>query len=298
LNQEERSVLSVFLLLIGIVGWTADAGAQPPPPPFFQSLVWSPDGAKIAFCAVLETWDEGFSIYVVNADGSDLRRLTEPGFRALYPAWSPDGTKIAFGGKRNGDSEIFTMKTDGSELHAITDNDIDDLAPSWSPDGTLLTFYSNPEGTYEIFAMRADGSERRQLTHNDVDDWNPTWSPTGNAIVFYSRREGDASDEIILISPQGPPEKALGVRGVFPTWSHDGKEIVFGSTRDDARGVFAVGADGTGLRLLVSGAFYGAWSPDGSQLAVINQTQGELGRKHTFIEIRDRLGSNPRKLLP
>ena len=96
-----------------------------------SSSSWSPDGRKIVFGRDRNGDGSSDDIYVVNADGSGQRRLTQDGQR---PLWSPDGQKIAFRSKRNGNDDIYVMNPDGSGQRNLTHNParIDD-GLAWSP---------------------------------------------------------------------------------------------------------------------------------------------------------------------
>ena len=88
---------------------------------------WSPDGRKIAFT------QEG-QVFVVNGDGSDLRKLTDNGSASdAAPVWSPDGRAIAFTSERDGNSEIYVMDADGGSQQNVSENPLDDVSPVWSP---------------------------------------------------------------------------------------------------------------------------------------------------------------------
>ena len=89
----------------------------------------SPDGKLIAYCHVEEPSAdaaEGASarnpdIYVMNADGSGVARLTDSAASDVYPTWSPDGSQIAFLTDRTGQWEIWVMNADGSDQHSLFD---------------------------------------------------------------------------------------------------------------------------------------------------------------------------------
>ena len=148
---------------------------------------WSPDGREIAFTGRrIDENDNSTHIYLIEIDGSNLRRLTgDTGDQA--PDWSPDGKWIAFDTTRDGNFEIYVMKADGSNQRRLTNHFNVDSRPSWSPDGKQIVFNSsrhvphkteeNIAGyrTYEIYVMDSDGSNVRRLTFNDTFDGHPDW---------------------------------------------------------------------------------------------------------------------------
>jgi hypothetical protein len=91
---------------------------------------WSPDGTSILFGSD----HEGFrGIYSINADGSDLQRISTSRAGENCPAWSPDGSRIVFASWRDGDGEIYVMNLDGGNLIKVTDNRMVDEFPAWRP---------------------------------------------------------------------------------------------------------------------------------------------------------------------
>ncbi len=120
---------------------------------FDASPAWSPDGRHIAFDS---NRDGIFEVYVMNADGSGVTRLTGNG--GGNPAWSPDSRRIAFDSYHDGNREIYVMNADGSGVTRLTHNPADDGYPSWSPDGQRITFDSTRDGNREIYV-----DERRRL---------------------------------------------------------------------------------------------------------------------------------------
>ncbi len=171
---------------------------------------WSPDGTKIAFTS--RRGDE-VDIYTMDADGSNVVRLTRhPAFDG-GPAWSPNGQRIAFSSDRDSpepfsgdpdnpsffyrvggaftDADIYVMDVDGSNVVRLTDAPGLDHFASWSPDGTKIAFTSSRdtdsetgEPNREVYVMVADGSNAIRLTHHPAFDSEPSWSPDGRRIAF------------------------------------------------------------------------------------------------------------------
>src|SRR5206468_1029853 len=81
--------------------------------------------------------DGNDEIYVMNRDGTGVKRLTNDPGEDAYPAWSPDGKEIAFQSSRSGNLDIFVMNSDGSNVRNLTNNPAADMAPSWSRDGRI-----------------------------------------------------------------------------------------------------------------------------------------------------------------
>ncbi len=165
-----QSAASVVLALT----WAATGLAQEKPPcaqrwtfpvPFFQSLDWSPDGAKLVFSAVMETWDAGYHVYVIGADASEVKRLTRNAASDTYPDWSPDGTHIVFASNRDGNYEIYVMNADGTAEERRTHHPGNDYNPAWSPSGAWIVFEADRsgEGADELYLLQADGTAQDSL---------------------------------------------------------------------------------------------------------------------------------------
>jgi Tol biopolymer transport system component len=173
---------NVDIYTVGVAGGqgqqlTSDPGTEWEP-------AWSPDGKTIAF---VSNRDDGvYYVYLMNADGSDQRRLTDrTGVVELEPSWSPDGNEIALvsgaveaflpGGPHLDD--IYIIHADGLGLRNLTNqSDSYNENPVWSPDGSLIAFWSDRGGDHDIYSMHVDGSGLVNLTNNPADDENPTWS--------------------------------------------------------------------------------------------------------------------------
>jgi Tol biopolymer transport system component len=245
--------------------------------------VWSPDGRRLAFVRIQGGRAD---IYVVDADGSRLRRLAHA---------------IAFTPKPGGPSSGFGAN------------------PAWSPDGRTIAFTSNRDGTDDIFVVNADGGGLRNLTrsrgHDRTRVWKgreheriswfstdgPMWSPDGRQIVFRSERDRPteleraacrprcARGEIYVVGADGSGLRRLTHNWKSdgtPMWSPDGRKILFlrSGWRDSADvvgDVYVMNADGSGQRNLTrsvtrpfSSESRAAWSPDGRRIVFISNRGG------------------------
>jgi TolB protein len=130
--------------------------------------VWSPDGKRIAFVGAIH--GQGAHVYLMNADGTDRRRLTTLSLAEERPAWSPDGKQIAFqaSGEQNGvpDANIYVTTVSTGETRRITNHrrPFLDETPSWFPDGRRLAIQSDRDGTWSTYIIGLDGVVKARLT--------------------------------------------------------------------------------------------------------------------------------------
>ena len=183
---------------------------------------WSPDGRRIAFASIRRgNWE----VFIVNADGSELKQVTDDGAGNMSPVWSPDGQTLAYTSKRDGNWEIYTMPAPDvpgarGERRRLTSSEGNDLSPVYSPQGARIAFESNREGNVEIYTMNADGSNPQNLTHSSsADDHGPVWSPDNQRLLFYSNRTGNwdlfvmsATGEAVVNLTNTPDVDELGPR--------------------------------------------------------------------------------------
>jgi len=124
---------------------------------------WSPDGEHIVFAS---NRDDGgaANLYLVDANGENLRRLTDHDKFDYTPDWSPDGKQIAFLSSRDGFYEVYTMDQDGSDVLRITHLEREGgllCCPDWSPDGTRIAFQATTDAApsrlpFAVYVIDAD----------------------------------------------------------------------------------------------------------------------------------------------
>lgn len=162
---------------------------------------WSPDGQRIVFSSVSAN-ELKHDIWLMNADGSGLSRLTDTTGHSRSPAWSPDGQTIAFVSDREVEDsyEIYLMNPDGSNQRRLTQT-LDDApigreVPTWSPDSRYIVYIKgrlNDNQWPWIYIINADGTEQRQL----IKGVNPAWSPDSQHLAFT------VGGDILLIDADG-----------------------------------------------------------------------------------------------
>jgi len=266
---------------------------------------WSPDGSHLAFdsyrhCVLSGRTPQAgcqLEIYVMNADGSGVTRLTNLdslGIGAQGAAWSPDGRTIAFPVTANDSSRgIYAVNPDGSGLRILTASPTlcyRSGGPAWSPDGARIAFSAStpatcgtpsPADSGGIWVMNADGSNVTRITTGYWDGF-PSWSPDGTKIAFQGTVNGDTRNQQIFVAGadgSNPTQLTTATPGtgwrLTPSWSPDGTQIAFkiyASTTfpDGSRGEIAVmRADGSGAVSLVTPGFTNVTTPTWSLIGTV-----------------------------
>lgn len=243
-------------------------------------FAWSPNGKRVLFFRSDGEQHYVYSLYVVDADGDNLKRLANCGFCGTPgnsgAAWSPHSTSIVYSGK-NG---LFVVDARRGTTRRLTrcGTSCFDLYPAWSPTGSKIAFTRSGS----LYTVKPNGSALTKLTSAPYAS-DPAWSPDGRQISFDGPNQiyildADGSDQTLLL------DGAHGSGPSVPSWSPDGTRLLFfytpGTPGAYTAEVWVMKADGTERsRLYQSGCCVQTWSPpvwspDGTSIAFSANTAG------------------------
>lgn len=196
---------------------------------------WSPDGKRLIFQSNRGSLPCD-QIFVMDADGGNVRRVSTGRGRCTCAYFFPDGERILYASTQLASPEcppkpdfskgyvwklyptyeIFSAKPDGSDVRRLTRNPGYDAEATFAPDGSRIIFTSLRHGDLDLYTMRPDGSDVRRITRELGYDGGAFYSPDGKRIVWRASRprseaERKAYRELIRESAIRPMELELFV---------------------------------------------------------------------------------------
>lgn len=214
---------------------------------------WSPDGEQIAFRSNLNRDYLKPQLFIMDADGQNVRQVTDGSLEPLNPNWSPDGQQIIFQAIPEDRWGLYLLDLNSEDVRRVTPDTQSARDPAWSPDGSQIALVSTAGEVNAIFVMesgcvgRAAGCESgsmQQLTFpdglNDPDNNHayPSWSPDGRHILYSLWNQDRQHGEVMLMAGDGSDQQALISRSgqnkqdVQAVMAPDGTRIAFVSNRD------------------------------------------------------------------
>ncbi len=263
---------------------------------------------KIAF---VSNQDGNWEIYSMEADGSDISRLTENDGGDFEPDWSPDGTQIAFRSYRDElMADNYVMDADGNNPVKITDSPYnDDRYPSWSPDGQRIAFTRMMPHSSDIYIVNPDGSDLTKVVDGNGEIFNimPTWSPDGSEIMFSVNLDPtEVINEAYSINKaavDGSAQQRISAGGMNTTgnldWSWANDHIAYFDMLVWGLAIYVVDKDITNPEPITTvvqdgSEFhkYPSWSPDGSKIVYEGTLTRQINSDIYIVDVTTRAITN------
>ncbi|MGB7543958.1 MAG: Tol-Pal system beta propeller repeat protein TolB [Burkholderiales bacterium] len=208
--QQKKAVIYVQSL---------SAGRQPAPVANYRGSnsapAWSPDGRQLA---VVLSKDGGSQIFLMNADGTNVRRLTHSEAIDTEPFFAPDGQWLYFTSDRGGSPQVYRMPVSGGEPVRMTFNGDYNVSPRISPDGKTLAFISRNDGRFQLMVMDLESRQTQALTDGQNDE-SPSFAPNGRMILYAT--DVDSHGVLAAVSSDGRVKQRLTVQAADvrePSW--------------------------------------------------------------------------------
>jgi len=233
---------------------------------------FSADGKQLAF----ETWQPGTNpdIWVMSADGTDLKHATTDPAVDTIPSWYPEGGRLLYRSDRGGRPAMWELRLSDRHETRLAEMGPDMDWARLSPDGRSLVYQLRSQGgSINLWRSELPSGRPRQITFEPEFAGFAAWSPDGRWLAVQVKR-GEGFQVAVMPSDGGPLDVLTTGEGQsWPySWSRDGRQVAFAGFRDGLWNVFSVSRESkretrlTDYRRLNAYVRYPAWSPRDDQV--------------------------------
>jgi TolB protein len=217
-------------------------------------------------------------IWLMNADGSSKRRLTNNGSINLFPSWSPDANTLVYTSFKGGLSELYLVfRSTRPGIKLIQTHD-EKFRGVFAPRGGTIAAVIARQGNTDIYTVSSNGKDPKRITDQRSIESSPAWSPDGRKLAFVSDRSG--SPQVWIHDMDSGEEHRLTYSGDYnasPAWSPSGEWIAYAAQAGSDFDIYLITPDGSFTQPLVTAPRSDedpAWSPDGRKLAFSSNRRG------------------------
>ena len=217
-------------------------------------------------------------VYLMEADGSHRRSVTDNGSVNLFPDWSPDGDMLVYTSLQSQGFDLFTVSRGRGRGKVLLAERAQKYRGVWARDNGRIALTMHLNGNTDLYSVKRSGRGLKRLTTARSIESSPTWSADGKQLAFVSDRSG--SPQIYLKELKSGDERRLTFRGSYnamPAWSPIGNWIVFSAQTGTNFDLYLIDPESgytTPLVVHPRSDEDPSWSPDGRKIVFSSSRRG------------------------